>query len=67
MKRAKKRKEKREKNSKLFFAKKKGVTSIPRQEVGGIIKVIKKSEVCRALFDAEKVFQNFQDVYIYVT
>lgn len=48
MKRAKKRKEReREKNSILFFAKKKGVTSILRQEVRGIIKVIRKSELLK--------------------
>lgn len=52
---------KREKNSVLL-----GVTSIPRQEVRGIIKVIsRKSEVCKALFDAEKMFQIFR-MYIYM-
>lgn len=64
MKRAKKKKKRERERKIVYFSlprEGKGVTSIPRQEVGGIIKVIKKSEVCRALFDAEKkVFQIFR-------
>lgn len=68
MKRAKK-KEKREREKIVYF-------SLPRKRVSRLfhdkrlevsLKLLAKSEVCRALFDTEKVFQNFQDVYIYVT
>lgn len=50
--------EEREKKIVYFSCQEKGVTSVPYDR--GIIKVISKSEVCRALFDAEKVFQIFR-------
>lgn len=64
-----KKKEEREKNSILFFAKQKGVTSrystTRGLEVSLKLGGMSKSEVCRALFDAEKVFQIFR-MYIYM-
>lgn len=59
IKRAKKRKERERKIVYFSLPSKRALRLFQRLEVPGIIKVISKSEVCRALFDAEKVFQIF--------